>query len=105
METLVKKELKQINLGQALVNAVKPRLSLFPIMLGLGIEVEKVFGSKWLLAALNRLGFSISPDEAIRYKQSVVCNENVLEFLKTNLNGSFSQWLAENVGQITMSAR
>ena len=46
METLVKKELKQINLGQALVNAVKPRLSLFPIMLGLGIEVEKVFGSK-----------------------------------------------------------
>ena len=31
-------------------------------MFGLGIKVEKVFGSKWLLTELNRLGFSISPD-------------------------------------------
>ena len=45
METLVKKELKQVSLGQAFVNAVK----LSAIMFGLGIEVEKVFGSEWLL--------------------------------------------------------
>ena len=38
-------------------------------------------------------------DEATRYKQSVVCNESVLEFLKTNLNGSFSVWSADNVDQ------
>ena len=63
METLVKKELKQVNLGQTLVNAVKPQSSLSPFMFGLGIEVEKVFGSKWLLTELNRLGFSISSDE------------------------------------------
>ena len=49
METLVKKELKQVSLGQALVNAVKPRSSVSAIMFGLGIEVEKVFGSEWLL--------------------------------------------------------
>ena len=66
-------------------------------MFGLAIEFEKAFGSKWLLTDLNRLGFSISPDEATRYKQSVVCNESVLEFVKINLNGSFSQWLADNV--------
>jgi len=46
---------------------------------------------------LNRLGFSISHDEATRYKQSVVYNENVSDFLKTNLAGSFSQWSADNV--------
>ena len=46
---------------------------------------------------MNRLGFSISQDEATRYKQSIVCNESVLEFLTTNLNGSFSQWSADNV--------
>ena len=80
-----------------MVNTVKPRSSLSPIMFGLAIEFEKAFGSKWLLTDLNRLGFSISPDEATRYKQSVVCNESVLEFVKINLNGSFSQWLADNV--------
>ena len=59
-------------------------------MFSLAIEVEKVFGSKWLLTEPNRLGFSIRQDEATRYKQSVVCNKSVLEVLKTNLNGSFS---------------
>ena len=93
----------QVSLGQALVNAVKSRWSLSPITFGLEIEVEKVFGSKWLLTELNRLGFSISQDEATQYKQSVVCNQSVLEFLKTNLNGSFSQWSADNL--ITMSAQ
>lgn len=97
MESLVKKELKQVSIGQAIVNAVKPRSSIAPIMFGLGIETDKVFGSRWLLTELNRLGFSISHDEATRYKQSVVCSENVSDFLKTNLAGSFSQWSADNV--------
>ena len=97
MESLVKKTLKQVSIGQAIVNAVKPRSSIAPIMFGLGIEADKVFGSRWLLTELNRLGFSISHDEATRYKQFVVCNENVSDFLKTNLAGSFSQWSADNV--------
>ena len=59
-------------------------------MFGLGIEVEKVFGSKWLLTELNRLGFSISSDEVTRYKQLLIFNESVFGFLKTNLNGTFS---------------
>ena len=63
-------------MGQKLANLVKPRLSLFPMVFGLGIEVGKVFRSKWLLAELYRLEFSISPDEAARYQQSVVCNES-----------------------------
>ena len=93
----------QVSLGQALVNAVKSRWSLSPITFGLEIEVEKVFGSKWLLTELNRLGLCINPDKATRYKQSVICNESVLEFLKTNLNGSFSQWSADNL--FTMFSR
>ena len=66
-------------------------------MFGLGNEVEKVFGSKWLLTELNRLGFSISSDGVTRYKQLLIFNEIVLGFLKTNLNGTFSQWSADNV--------
>ena len=32
--------------------------------IGLGVELEQVFGSKWLLDQLHSLGFSISYDEA-----------------------------------------
>ena len=53
MENLVKKKVKKVSVGQALVNTVKPISSLSPIMFGLGIEFEKAFGSKWLLTDLN----------------------------------------------------
>ena len=97
MESMMKKELKQVSIGQAIVNAVKPRSCIAPLLFGLGIEVDKVFSSKWLLTELNRLGFSISHDETTRYKQSAVCNEDVSDFIKANLSGSFSQWSADNV--------
>ena len=78
IETLVKKDLKQTCIAQTIVNAVRPRSTIAPIMFGLGVEVDKVFGSRWLLTELNRLGFSISYDEVTRYKQSVVNNEMLM---------------------------
>ena len=47
LETLIiSKELKQVSIGQAIVNAVNPRSSISPIMFELGIETDKVFGSR-----------------------------------------------------------
>ena len=89
MESMMKKEFKQVSIGQAIVNAVKPKSCIAPLLFGLGIEVDKVFGSKLLLTELNR--------ETTHYKQSVVCNEDVSDFIKANLSGSFSQWSADNV--------
>ena len=66
-------------------------------MFGLGIEIDNIFVSWWLLIKLNRLGFSIGYDEATRYKQSVICSEDISDFLRTNLRWSFSQWFADNV--------
>ena len=94
---MMKKDLKQISIGQAIVNAVKPGSCIAPLMFGLRIEGDKVFGSKWVLRELNRFGFSISHDEVTRYKQSVVCYEDVSDFINANLSGSFSQWSADNV--------
>ena len=45
---------------------------------------------------LNRLGYCIGSDEVTRYKQSIVENENVTDFLCGNLSGSFTQWSADN---------
>ena len=65
-ESVVKKNLKQTSIGQVIVNAVKPRSCIAPLMFGLGIKVDKVFGSKWILTELDRLGLSVSHDEVTR---------------------------------------
>lgn len=66
-----------------------------PILFGLSVDVDHVFGSRWLIDQLNRLGFCVNMDEVTRYKQSVMENDSCdTEFSK--LAGSFTQWLADN---------
>lgn len=96
LENLIKDPLKQVSIGQAIVGAVKPRSSLPPILFGVAVEMDHVFGLKWCQSELSRLGYSSSPDEVTRYKQSVVCNEDPSDFLNHCLKGSFSQWSADN---------
>ena len=78
METLIPlSQLKQASIGQSLVKSTRPNSVIAPILFSLGIDTDHVFGSKWLVCLLYRLGYSISDDEVTRYKQSVVANENV----------------------------
>jgi uncharacterized protein (UPF0335 family) len=44
-----KQELKQVSIDHAIVNSVKPRSSVTPLMFDLGVEIDKVVGSKWSL--------------------------------------------------------
>ena len=96
METLIKNDLKQAIIGQAIVSATKPRSCISPIMFGLGVDTEKVFGSRWLLTELSRLGFSVSYDEVTRFKRNVVKNESITSYIKQNLVGVFGQWSGDN---------
>ncbi len=41
-------------------------------MFGVGVEMDHVFDSKWLINDLSHLRFSISYDEVVRYKLSVI---------------------------------
>ena len=59
--------------------------------------MDHVFGSKWLINELSRLGFSVSYDEVIRYKQSVIQSESLENTLTEYLPGTFTQWVADNV--------
>ena len=88
--------LKQVSIGQALIHAARPRSSLPPILFGTAVELDHVFGSKWLMIELSRLGFCLSSEEVGRYKQSVVSNEDISDLLKSAPNESFSQWSADN---------
>ena len=97
LETMMRNPLHQASIGQSIVHASRPRSTLPPILYGLAVDVDHVFGSKWSLNVLHRLGYSLSYVEVTRYKQSVVSNEDLSDFLKQISCGSVSQWSADNV--------
>ena len=83
IEKLIKNLLKQSSIVQAIVSAVKPRSALSPILFAVGVEMDNIFGCKWQLIELNRIGFSVSLDEIVRYKQSTAINKkNVNDIIK-----------------------
>ena len=52
-------EVKQESIGQAIVKLISPH-QIPPILFALSVEVDNLFGSKWLLDELYKLGFGIS---------------------------------------------
>ena len=91
---LVKVPLKQASLGQGIVQAARPRSCLPPILLGIGVDVNHVLGSRWLLDNLSRFGFSVSYDEIKRFRQSVLKNDSTQVEMD---EGVFAQWSVDNV--------
>ena len=69
---LIPSTLKKISIGQCITQASRPRSVMCPIVFGLGVQVEKTSGSKWVLNHLHKLRYSISSDEVLRYKQSAI---------------------------------
>ena len=65
LEILVKNDVKQKSIGQAILYAAKPRSFIPPVLFGLRVEVDHLFGSRWLIDELNCLGFSVSYSEVL----------------------------------------
>ena len=72
LQVLVWSDLTQNSIGQAIVQAAKPRSTIMPVPFGLAFELDHVFGSRWLLDELYQPGFCSSYTEVTRFKQSVV---------------------------------
>ena len=62
LRVLIQSEVKVQSIGQAIIKS-STRTALTPILFGLGVELDHVFGSKWLFDHLARLGFSVTSDE------------------------------------------
>ena len=95
MPLIPSSQIKQVSIGQAVMQAMRPKTVMAPIMFGLGVEMDHVFGSKWLIDKLHKLGFSISYDEVILFKQSVVQEEDS-EILMPPTDQTFTQWASDN---------
>lgn len=71
LNLLAKSKIKQEALVQCIIKAVTPRTVILPILYRIEIELNNLFGSKWLFNELYRLGYFISYDEVPRCKQIV----------------------------------
>jgi len=96
LKTIVSSELKQTSIGRVIIQ-VSRKLVITPTLFGLGVEMDHVFGSRWLLKELSRLEFSITYDEVNRYKQSVIASESLDSILTGYLPGTFTQCVADNI--------
>ena len=76
LEIIMPNLLKQTAIAHSMIQAARSRSVVCPIPFGLGVQLDKEFGSKWLISHLHKLGFSISPDEMQKYKQSPVVSDD-----------------------------
>nr|XP_047140552.1 uncharacterized protein LOC124815795 [Hydra vulgaris] len=91
---LVQAPLKQVSISQVLFSGTRPR-SIMPLQFGLSVAVDNRLSSKWLNILLSKLGFGISYDEVIRYKQNVVKHDTIDEIISGE-GTSFLQFVADN---------
>ena len=97
MTSLVKNKLKCLALSQCIVQAARPRCIISPVLFGLSVELDHMFGSKVLLMQLARLGLCLSYDEVLRFKQSVVSSEEPGAVSGLSYPTAFTQYMADNV--------
>ena len=93
------KDLKVSSLGQAIMQATRPRGLLPPLQLGVGIQMHHHFASKFLVDTLHQLGFSCSYSEVQKFERSAAVAQ------KTEVDGftpgHFIQYVADNADHNT----
>ena len=60
LNTIMHSKRKINGIGQCIIYAERPQYAIPPVLFGLGIQVQvdDMFGSRWLVDQLSRLGFS-----------------------------------------------
>jgi hypothetical protein len=83
------------SIGQAIMQAIRPRAILAPLQLGLGVQMHHHFASRFLIDTLYKHGFTCSYTEVKRYERNaaVVQGTNIDDLSKDQ----FVQFIADNV--------
>ena len=102
LANIIKSEPKVESIGQCIVKAAMPTSVLPPILFALSVQLDHVFGSKWQLSLLEKLGFSLSYREVNRFKQTVVMSDNIEDIIQSiPCEGCFITYVADNVDHNT----
>ena len=72
--------LKEAGIGQAIVQAVRPRMVIAPLQIGLAVQMHHHFRSKFLIDTLFSFGYCSSYSETLRFEENAasVVSSNVL---------------------------
>ena len=76
LRPIVKTDEKVAIWGQNFIKAYRPRSGILPYQMGLAIQLEHRFGSKWMLNKLHRLGYTESYAETQNYKYCFLNDRN-----------------------------
>ena len=97
LSSLITCRLKQRSLGQAIVQAARPRSVIAPLLLGLALDIDLQHGSESLTNKLSHLGMCMSYDETVRYKQAVMMSQPLRSASSACFPTAFTQWVGDNV--------
>ena len=84
--------------GQNFIKAYWPRSGVLPYQMGLAIQLDHKFGSKWMLNKLHRLGYSESYAELHNYKYCFLNNKK--RVCTSNSSGTLDTIVEETDDQI-----
>ncbi len=89
-------ERKIASIGQAIIQAARPRVLIAPLQIGIGVQMHHHFGSKFLIDSLNSHGFCSSYSEVKRFEKSAA------DCLGKDVSPSLAgQFVADNVDHNT----
>lgn len=87
-------ELKIASIGQAIMQAARPRVLIAPLQIALGVQLQHHFASRFLIDSLHAHGYCSSYKEVTRF------NQNAAVYQGTDIpnhKGEFVQYAADNV--------
>lgn len=88
-------DLKIAAIGQAIMQAARPRVLITPLQIGLGIQMHHQFASRFLLDTLSNLGFCSSYQEVKMFESSAAISRGT--GIPGFVQGHFVQYVADNV--------
>lgn len=90
-----KHPLKIASIGQAIIQAVRPRVIIAPLQLSLSVQLHQHFASKYLVDTLNKMGFCSSYSEVQKFESCAALVEGNSRF--DIPAESCMQFIADNV--------
>lgn len=86
--------LKLASIGQAMMQAARPRVLLAPLQVGVAVQLHHHFASRFLIDSLHRHGFCCSYQEVQKFGQNAAVNQGTDIPSHTS---EFVQYVADNV--------
>ena len=68
-------DLKRASIGQAIMQAARPRVLLAPLQIGLDVQLHHHFTSRLLIDSLHRLGFCYSYQEVQTFEKNAAVTQ------------------------------